>query len=123
MSAPEEMPLWRRIRDGVSSDRLFKFNIAYHNVDREAYADRLFKDGVVTISDWALATDGGVELATDGSVLTPETVHKPYGNTLKGQIQWDEIRDIMHDEIYPEEDTKIKAGKANWEYPNVRRRG
>lgn len=112
MSTPEETPLWRRIRDVVSSNRLFKFNIAYHDVDREAYADRLFEDGVVTISDWALATTGGVELATDGSVLSPETVHEPYGNTLKGQIQWDVIRDIMHEEIYPDEDTKIKAGKA-----------
>jgi len=112
MSTSEETPLWQRIRDAVSSNRLFKFNIAYHDVDREDYAERLFEDSVVTISDWALATKGGVELAPDGSVLSPETVHEPFGNTLKGQIQWDVLRDIMHEKIYSDEETKIKAGKS-----------
>jgi len=107
-----DTPIWKRIRDAVSSNQMFKFNIAHHSVERDKYADKLFADGVVTISDWALDRTGGVALAEDGSVLEPDTVHAPYGDSMRGSIRWDEIRDVLQEEIYPGESTKIKAGKA-----------
>lgn len=108
----EDPPIWKRIRDAVSSNRMFKFNIAHHSVEHDMYADRLLEDGVVTISDWGLARTGGVELAEDGSLLEPDTVRAPYGDSMKGSILWDEIRDVLHEEIYPDENTKMKSGKA-----------
>jgi len=104
-----EDAVWRRIRDAVSADRVFKFNIAHPSVDRTEYANRLLEDGVVTISDWGLA-DRGVELAENGSELGPDTMHEPYGDPLRGQINWEEIRDTLHEMEYSDRSTKVKAG-------------
>lgn len=106
-------PMWKRIRNAVAGGTVFRLNLGDpRQVDQSEYGRKLLSDGVGTISDWGLANNADTALADDGVVISPDTLYEPFGDPLKGQINWDKLRDTLHTEFYSDRSTKVKAGQV-----------
>lgn len=107
------LPLWKQLRNAVADERVFGLQIRPpENADQEEWFDRLLSDEVATLSDWGLYEKGNIRLTDDGQPVTPDTVTEPFGDPISGKIDWDELRDSLHNTRYDDKATKVKAGQA-----------
>jgi len=106
--------LRRRYRNG----KIWRQNVVYDEGkgDEAAMTEVCLTNGSASISDWDFNRDIESLIATEPEeaplTVTEDRFAERYRDDLTGEIDWDEIRDTLHEEKFNDYDTKIKAGNA-----------
>lgn len=111
MTSGNDRALWQRIRDAAADGRIYYLNLP-QNDGQEEYIEHIQEQSIVTLSDWGLAQEADVHFTDDNEVVNPDTVTRDFADPMSGQIDWDEVRDKLHRELFEDRDTKVKAGQA-----------
>jgi hypothetical protein len=111
MNADAGRALWQQIRDAVADGHVYYLNLPPDD-DKEAYIDHIVNEGILTLSDWGLAREADVYFTDDDEIVSPDTVAGDFADPMAGRIDWDRVRDRLHNELFADNDTKVKAGQV-----------
>lgn len=112
------MSLKSRLRQRFRTGNVWRLNLNRNEGGSLADMTELcFERSEISISDWRLRDLGQpfVELPSDEESVevTVDRVAEQYRDDITGEIDWDSVRDVLHEEKYADShDTKIKAGNA-----------
>jgi len=108
----EDRPLWQQIRDAVAGGRVYYLNVPkVGDNDTKDYVNHIIQEGILTLGDWGLYNEAGIRFARDGEVVTPDTVTDDLADPMAGRIDWDGLRDSLHEAVFAERETKVRAGQ------------
>lgn len=113
MTENEASPIWQQIRDAVAGGRVYYLNVpSSGDAGTKEYVDHIVQEGIVTLADWGLYNEAGIHFTEDDEVVTPDTVIDNLADPMAGQIDWNGLRDTLHQEVFADKGTKVKAGQV-----------
>lgn len=113
MSENEDRPLWQQIRDAVAEGHVYYLNVPKSgDTDTKEYVNHIIQEGILTLGDWRLYDEAGTRFARDDEVVTSDTVTDHLADPMAGRIDWDGLRDTLHEAVFAERGTKVRAGQV-----------
>ena len=113
-------PLKSQLQQRFRAGNVWRQNLVYQDEedDLDEMTDLCFERNEISIADWRLKKDLGqpliqLDAETPPVEVTVDRISNQFRDNITGEIVWDRVRDLLHEEFYIDEyDTKVKAGNA-----------